>query len=164
VKLTALFFVLYGVTTAALPADASPRQPRRGGQSGSGKHRYGLDLRAHFFQHATGKIDVEDATRVGGWNVFLRSEVVLVLVTISGPSFPIGDGASLELVARSGRQRLERKWISLRRGYFSETGRATIPFLIPGAGLCTTIEVFAELRIRGERQKIRREIPLACGE
>jgi hypothetical protein len=160
-KPTRALVVLSVAATGTLPAHAEAPQPRSEIRN---ETRHHLELRAHFFRHATGKFDTEDATTVGGWNTFISSEAVLVLVTISGPSFPRGRGASLHLLARSGRQVLARKWLSLRYGYFSESGEATIPFLIHGAGVCNTIEVDVVLQVGGRRQKLRREIPLACGE
>jgi hypothetical protein len=161
---TRAFLVLLVAATATLHARAQSAQSRIGLQKDAAQARYSLDLETHFFRHATGKFDTEEATEMGGWNVFLGSETLLVLVTIQGLAFPIGGAPSLDLRARSGRQMLGHKWVSLRKAYFSESGRATIPFLIYGAGACNPIEVTAVLQIRGRRQKVRREIRLACGE
>jgi hypothetical protein len=159
-----LLVPLFLATTATLPASGQQGQPQSRARNEPARSRHTLALRTHFFRHATGKFDTENAPDVGGWNVFISSEIVLVLTTIAGPAFQTSDNASLALVARGGGQILGQKWFSLRQAYFSETGHVTIPYLVFGVGVCSPIEVTAVLQVRGRRQKVRQEIPMACGE
>ena len=120
-------------------------------------------IRARFIVNATGAVESEDDSKGRGWNIITSAETVLVLVDIAGVKFPTKAPAVLDFAADAGKHRLLTRTVSLRRGYFSESGQTTVPFLVYGVG-CESIRLSATLRIGGLTKRLKSEIPLACGE